>query len=163
MAQTTRGLKAIELVPLKEEHIPAILVIEKASNGAPWSERSFRNELSHPYGIFVVAVERGEVVGYAGAWMVVDEAHVTTVAVAPDHRRRGIGRMMTVEILRRAKANGMLCSTLEVRAGNEAAVQLYQSLGYEVSARRKAYYPDNQEDALVMWLHDLQNWNQPEL
>lgn len=163
MAKPDRPPKGLHLEPLAEEHIPAILVIEKRSNGAPWSERSFRNELNHPYGIFRVAMEGPDVVGYAGAWLPIDEAHITTVAVAPEHRRKGIGRRLIIELLRLAKERGMVCSTLEVRAGNDPARELYTSLGYVVSARRKAYYPDNQEDALVMWLHDLRAWTPPPL
>jgi len=162
MAKTSKAPKGLQIVPIAEEHIPAILEIELVSNGAPWSERSFRNELNHPYGIMLVAKEGNNVVGYAGAWLVVDEAHITTVAVAPNARRRGIGRLLTEEILKQAKERGMACSTLEVRAGNEAAIELYKQLGYQETARRKAYYPDNQEDALVMWLHDLQKWNATE-
>lgn len=158
MAKTFKQPKGLHLESLVEEHIAAILAIEKVSNGAPWSERSFRNELQHPNGVFLVAKDGGRVVGYAGAWYVVDEAHITTVAVDPDYRRKGIGRALTIAILDAAKERGMACSTLEVRAGNEAAIELYQQLGYVTTARRKAYYPDNQEDALVMWLHDLQSW-----
>jgi len=153
--------KGVRIEPLADEHIEQILAIEKMSNGAPWSERSFRNEINHPNGTFVVAKDGGKVVGYAGSWFVVDEAHITTVAVDPDYRRRGIGRMLTIHLLDEAKAKGMACSTLEVRAGNEAAIKLYEQLGFVSTAKRKAYYPDNQEDALVMWLHDLQAWAPP--
>ena len=163
MAKTSTTQKSLNLVPLAEEHIPAILDIEKVSNGAPWSERSFRNELNHPNGSFLVALDGGRVIGYAGAWFVVDEAHVTTVAVDPNYRRKGIGRTLTVELLKTAKKRGMACSTLEVRASNEPAIELYKQLGYVATAKRKAYYPDNQEDAVVMWLHDLQAWTPPDL
>ncbi|HVL38814.1 MAG TPA: ribosomal protein S18-alanine N-acetyltransferase [Fimbriimonadaceae bacterium] len=132
--------------------------IEKEANTAPWSERSFRNELDNPHSMFLVAFLGGSLVGYGGIWKVVDEAHVTTVAVAQDARRQGIGRRLMVELLERAKESGMRCSTLECRAGNEAAVRLYEHLGYTITNRRKAYYPDNKEDAIVMWLHDLQSW-----
>lgn len=163
MAKSEIIAKDLRLVPLTEDDIPAILEIEKQSNGAPWSERSFRNELQHPYGIFLVAKKLSAVVGYAGAWLVVDEGHITTVAVDPLHRRQGIGRTLTLEILKRCRERGMLCSTLEVRASNEPAIKLYEALGYVTTARRKGYYPDNQEDALVMWLHDLQSWDPQQL
>ena len=140
---------------LNEGHLPAILAIENEVNGSPWSERSFRNEIDHPHGLFRVALEGGEVVGYGGAWLVIDEAHVTNVAVAPSSQRRGIGRRLMVEILRTARDAGMTCSTLEVRAGNSAALHLYESLGFERSAVRRGYYPDNKEDAVVMWRHAL--------
>ena len=158
----TKAIRGFHVEPLAEEHIPDILLIEKESNGAPWSEKSFRNELNHSHGIFLVAMDGGRVVGYAGEWLVVDEAHITTVAVSPDQRRKGIGRHLTIDLLNLAKERGMMCSTLEVRAGNTPAIELYRALGYVETARRKAYYPDNQEDALVMWLHDLQKWTPPE-
>jgi ribosomal-protein-alanine N-acetyltransferase len=153
--------KTFRLEKLLEHHIPAILAIEKESNTAPWSERSFRNELDHEHGIFLVAIEGGQVVGYGGVWVVVDEAHITTVAVKPDMRRQGIGRRLVIEILTQAKQKGALCSTLEVRASNEAAIELYRDLGYVETARRKSYYPDNNEDAIVMWMHDLDKWEPP--
>ena len=153
--------KNVQFVPLAEEHITAILAIEKDSNGSPWSERSFRNELDHPNGMFLVAKDLGKVVGYAGEWFVVDEAHITTVAVDPAYRRKGIGRRLTIALLEEAKTRNMDCSTLEVRSGNEAAIELYKQLGFEITATRKGYYPDNQEDALVMWLHDLRSWTAP--
>jgi [ribosomal protein S18]-alanine N-acetyltransferase len=159
MPKTSSSVKGVRFEPLSEAHIASIMEIEKVSNGSPWSERSFRNELEHPNGVFLVAMDGGRVIGYAGAWFVVDEAHITTVAIDPNYRRRGIGRALTIAILGEAKERSMACSTLEVRAGNEAAIELYQQLGYVTTAKRRAYYPDNQEDALVMWLHDLQTWS----
>lgn len=151
--------KSLRFVDLEERQIPRILEIEAKCNTAPWSERSFRNELDHPYGIFRVALVEGQIVGYGGIWMVIDEAHVTTVAVDPDHRRQGIARRLMNELLIEARAKGARCSTLEVRAGNEPAILLYEDLGYVRTAVRKGYYPDNREDAVVMWLHDLSPWD----
>lgn len=151
-------MKTLRFAPLEESHIAPILEIERVVNTAPWSEKSFRNELDHPQGVFLTALLEGQVVGYGGFWMVIDETHITTIAVSPDHQRKGIGRRLMVELLTRAKEKQMSCSTLEVRAGNEPAIKLYENLGYVAAARRKAYYPDNQEDALVMWLHHLQEW-----
>jgi ribosomal-protein-alanine N-acetyltransferase len=156
-------LKTLRFETLNEGHIAPILAIESRANSAPWSERSFRNELDHPHGIFFVALLEGEVVGYGGAWLVVDEAHITTVAVAEDHRRKGIGKALMLRILEKAKGEGMVCSSLEVRAGNEAAITMYEALGYETITRRKGYYPDNREDALVMWLYRLDEWEPPSL
>lgn len=157
----TSPLKTLRFEPIQESQIPAILEIEKVSNTAPWSERSFRNELGHEHGIFLVALVQGKVVGYGGIWMVIDEAHVTTVAIAPEFRRQGIARRLLAELLTRGKEKGMVCSTLEVRAGNEAAINLYQSFGYTIAATRKKYYPDNNEDAVVMWLYNLDTWEPP--
>src|SRR5690349_13888649 len=131
---------AIRLEPLNASHIPAILEIEAVSNSAPWSERSFRGEIDHRQSIFLTAFADGKLVGYAGLWIVVDEGHITTVAVHPDYRRSGIGRKLTIEVLDRAKAQGIVCATLEVRASNTAAIQLYESLGFTQAASRKGYY-----------------------
>jgi [ribosomal protein S18]-alanine N-acetyltransferase len=154
-------LTTLRFEPLREERIPSILEIERQVNTAPWSERSFHNELDHPQGIFLTAIADGELAGYGGVWMVVDEAHITTVAVDPDRWRQGIGQRLMIELLQRSKQKGMTCSTLEVRAGNTAAITLYEKLGYVVAARRKSYYPDNKEDAIVMWLYELTTWEPP--
>ena len=154
-------MKTLRFERLEESHIAPILDIEKLVNSAPWSEKSFRNELKHAHGYFLAVIEGGQVIGYGGFWMVVDEAHITTVAISPEPQGKGIGRRLMVELLLRAKENGMACSTLEVRAGNAPAIHLYENLGYVSVAKRKAYYPDNQEDAVVMWLHHLQDWEPP--
>jgi|APCry1669191674_1035369.scaffolds.fasta_scaffold73711_2 ribosomal-protein-alanine N-acetyltransferase len=154
-------LKTLRFEPLQASHIPAILEIEKVTNAAPWSERSFQNELDHKYGIFLVGITGGEVVAYGGVWLVIDEAHITTIAVAESHRRQGIGQKLMVELLEKARSAGMVCSTLEVRAGNKPAITLYEKLGYHIAATRKGYYPDNKEDAVVMWMYDLDKWQAP--
>jgi ribosomal-protein-alanine N-acetyltransferase len=151
-------VKTLRFEALQAAHIPAILEIENRTNSAPWSERSFQNELEHDHGIFLTAIEDGKVIGYGGVWLVIDEAHITTVAIEESKRRNGIGGRLMRELLTRAKEKGMVCSTLEVRASNTAAVHLYENLGYETTARRRGYYPDNGEDALVMWMHDLEHW-----
>lgn len=156
-------MKTLRFTPLEEGHIAPILDIERVVNTAPWSEKSFRNELTHPQGVFLTALLDGQVVGYGGFWMVIDETHITTIAVSPHHQRKGIGKKLMVELLNRAKEKQMSCSTLEVRASNEPAIKMYEGLGYVTAARRRAYYPDNQEDALVMWLHHLDRWEPPTL
>lgn len=154
-------MRSLRFESLKENHMASILEIEKEANPSPWSDASFRNELTNKQSTFLVCVSGQEVVGYGGMWAVVDEAHITTVAVAAAHRRKGIAWALMVELLRRAKEAGLTCSTLEVRASNDPAVQLYERLGYKVVTRRRRYYPDNREDALVMWLHDLTTWEPP--
>jgi len=145
----------VRLEALASDAIPTILEIEREANTAPWSEQAFINELDHPHGIFLIIRVDGEIAGYGGVWIVVDEAHITTIAVRAENRRQGLARRLMNELLHRARERGATCSTLEVRAGNEAAVRLYESLGYRTVATRQAYYPDNREDALVMWSYDL--------
>ena len=157
------SLQTLRFEELAESHIPAILAIEQEANSSPWSEQSFKNELDNPHKAFLVAIASGMVIGYGGIWLIVDEAHVTNIAISPDYRRQGIGQRLMVQLLDRAKEAGMTCSTLEVRASNAAAITMYEQLGYRETARRKRYYPDNQEDAVVMWLYDLQAWETPRL
>lgn len=146
---------------LREEHLPTILQIEQASNSSPWSERSFRHELEHPNGIFLTALLDGVPIGYGGIWFVIDEAHVTTLAILGDQRNQGYGRRLMVTLLEESKERGMTCATLEVRAGNAPALKLYKDLGFVQNGLRKGYYPDNKEDAVVMWLYELQDWSPP--
>ncbi|MCX7799836.1 MAG: ribosomal protein S18-alanine N-acetyltransferase [Fimbriimonadales bacterium] len=148
----------VEMRPLDEGLLAPVLEIERASNPAPWSEASFRAEIGSTEGEFLVLLVDQRPVGFGGYWSVVDEAHITNVAVEPESRRQGWGRRIMEELLRRAANRGMRCSTLEVRASNHPAVRLYESLGYQAVARRRRYYPDNGEDALVMWLYDLTTW-----
>ena len=151
-------LKSLRFEPLSQHHLAKVLEIEQEANPAPWSEKSFTNELSNPQSMFLVAIGDGKVVGYGGYWRCIDEAHITTVAVSVEARRQGIGKRLMTTLLNHAVDEGMTCSTLEVRAGNVSAITMYENMGYVVAARRKGYYPDNKEDALVMWLYDLSSW-----
>lgn len=152
-SKTTLGCS---LEPLTERDLQAVREIELLSNPAPWSEESFRAELSNTQATYFVAKCGDKVVGFCGYWRVIDEAHVTNVAVHPNYRKRGLGRSLMVTLLEHAASNGLTCSTLEVRAGNENAISLYEKLGYVKCAVRKSYYPNNHEDAIVMWLYDLE-------
>jgi ribosomal-protein-alanine N-acetyltransferase len=148
-------LKGATIVALAQEHIDPIMQIEGESNGSPWARASFEQEIGHPPTVFLVAKISGKVVGYAGAWIVADECHITTIAVETEHRRKGLGHKLMVELLVQARERGATCATLEVRAGNEAAIKMYEGLGFVSAGLRKAYYPNNREDAVIMWLNDL--------
>ncbi len=148
------SLKTLRFEPLGESRLPEVLEIEARSHRSPWSEASFRMELGHPAGIFLLAILDGGVAGYGGCWVLVDEAHITNVVVAEERRRQGIGLRLMKEILHRAAERGAVCATLEVRAGNQAAIALYEGMGFLSAGLRKGYYPDK-EDAVIMWLHDL--------
>jgi len=154
-------LSTLRFEMLDETHIPQIMEIEPKVNGSPWSEQAFKNELGHDYGYFRVALLDGKVCGYGGLWILVDEAHITTVAVSQEHQRLGIGWRIMVDLLEAAQERKAIAATLEVRAGNEAALKLYDKLGFDRVAIRPKYYPDNREDAVVMWLYDLEKWEPP--
>lgn len=149
-------MAALKFAPLQEHHIERVKEIEAVSNPSPWTYESFLHEVHNQNGSFLVASLQDAIVGYGAVWYVIDEAHITTLAVDESHRQQGFGRQITLALLEEALEKGMTCATLEVRAGNAAAIHLYESLGFSIAARRKGYYPNNREDALVMWLYDLQ-------
>jgi ribosomal-protein-alanine N-acetyltransferase len=126
------------------------MIIER-SFSAPWTREMFDQELHHSdVSDSLVAQLEGRVAGYVLWWYVVDEVHIVNVAVHPSFRRRGVARRLLQAVFERAAARGMSIATLEVRVHNEAAIGLYDSLGFRQIAIRKGYYADNGEDALVM-------------
>jgi len=119
---------------------------------APWSEESFRKEITeNRLAYYIVAEISGRMVGYAGLWSIVDEGHITNVAVHPDFRRKRIGEALITVLLNHTLENGILSHTLEVRASNDPAISLYTKFGFEPAGLRKNYYEDNGEDAIIMW------------
>jgi ribosomal-protein-alanine N-acetyltransferase len=142
------------------DDVPAVMEIDRLSLPTPWSERSFHYELTeNPASCLLLAEREGEVpqiVGLIGFWMLIDEAHISTIAVHPDCRRQGIGGMLLLEAIRQAIARGAELASLEVRQSNQDAVSLYQKHGFEFVGRRVGYYRDNQEDAILMIRRDLQ-------
>ena len=101
----------------------------------------------------MVIEEENQVIGYCGVWVIVDEAHVTNIAILPQHRGRKLGEALLKRVIEVTKEMGAIKMTLEVRASNHVAQSLYRKLGFLDGAIRKGYYPDNQEDALVMWVN----------
>lgn len=133
--------------------------IEDATFATPWSRRSIEAELTNECARYLVARAGGEVVGYAGMWLVLDEAHITNVAVRTDMRGQGLGRQLMCRLIQLAADSGMVWMTLEVRRSNKVAQNLYRSFGFIDVGYRKRYYEDNQEDALLMALEHLPEGN----
>lgn len=130
--------------------------IERRSFAMPWSPASFQRELKdNPAARYLVLSEDESVVAYAGMWLVLDEGHVTNIAVHPDHRGKGYGKRVTSALIQLAANLGMAWMTLEVRRSNAVAQSLYRKLGFIDVGYRKRYYEDNKEDALVMALEHL--------
>ncbi|CAN5770035.1 ribosomal protein S18-alanine N-acetyltransferase [soil metagenome] len=131
--------------------IPAVQRIERASFPLPWPDYAFRQELETNRLAHYIVLRVGSLaVAYAGIWMMVDEVHVTTFAVLPDWRRRGIGGRLLLVLLRLAQEHGARVATLEVRISNVPARALYQRFGFRPVGIRPRYYSDNAEDALIM-------------
>ena len=129
--------------------------VEQATFAVPWSRASIEAELTNPCARYLVARENGEVIGYAGMWLVIDEGHVTNVAVRADKRGQGIGKELMKRLIQLAADSGMIWMTLEVRRSNKVAQNLYHTFGFVDVGYRKRYYEDNQEDALLMGLEHL--------
>lgn len=138
------------VVPMAERHLTALAEIEKACFHAPWSEVMLREELGK--GIFLVAERDGQAVGYVGCQTVLDEGYITNVAVSPDCRRQGIGRMLLAELVSCARARGLAFVTLEARASNAPAIALYEGAGFVRVGVRKNFYTAPVEDAVLMTL-----------
>ncbi|MGB9791461.1 MAG: ribosomal protein S18-alanine N-acetyltransferase [Thermacetogeniaceae bacterium] len=135
---------------MEKEDIPEITAIENCSFPTPWSQQAFLNELKNKFAVYFVAVHEGKLVGYAGMWLFSGEAHVTTIAVHPDFRRRGLGKMLMKTLIAYATERGADTMVLEVRPSNIPAINLYKSLGFRNIGWRKNYYIETREDALVM-------------
>ncbi len=134
----------------------AVQAIEGRVFPRPWTLEDFRKEMTqNKCARYLVGVEDGRITGYAGAWIVLDEAQVTNVAVAPEYRGRGWGRALMEALLQYAANLGAAYVTLEVRRSNETAQNLYKSLGFVRVAVRKKYYEDNGEDGFLMALDRL--------
>jgi ribosomal-protein-alanine N-acetyltransferase len=141
----------LTLQPMSVDDIPAVHAIESASFPTPWPPYAFRQELETNRMAHYLVVRAGErVIAYAGIWLMVDEAHVTTFAVLPAYRRRGVGGLLLSGLMALSADTGATVLTLEVRLGNVAARQLYQRFGFRPVGVRPRYYSDNGEDALIM-------------
>nr|WP_239454391.1 ribosomal protein S18-alanine N-acetyltransferase [Bacillus suaedaesalsae] len=139
---------------MKVEDIDDILKIEHSSFATPWSAEAFYSEIvNNPYASYVVMQDSDEIIGYCGLWVVLEDAHITNVAVLPEYRGRKLGEALMSQALELAKALGANHVSLEVRVSNEVAQRLYRKLGFQNGGIRKRYYTDNNEDALVMWVN----------
>ena len=138
------------------EDVPAAHEIDRLSFALPWPERSLRFEVTdNPAARCWVAELDGNVVGMLVLWVIIDEAHIATLATHHEFRRQGIAKQLLVTALDNAYVEGARSALLEVRAGNEAAQAMYRKFGFEIVGRRERYYKDNNEDAVLMTLKRL--------
>lgn len=144
------GLRLV-ILPMHVDDLPAVHVIERQSFTTPWPPHAYRAELeTNDLARYMCAWVGGRIVGYAGMWVMVDEAHITTFAVDPAWRRRGVAERILVALLDMAVERGARDATLEVRVSNVAARRLYEKFGFRPVGIRPRYYSDDFEDALVM-------------
>lgn len=143
---------SVSIEVMKIEDIDAVVEIEKSSFETPWSRESFISEIEkNDLAQYLVAKIGGKVVGYAGMWFILDETHITNIAVHPDYQDRGIGNKLIKAIIESTKENDLRSITLEVRNTNKKAIYLYEKNGFEASGIRKGYYSDTNDDAIIMW------------
>jgi len=139
---------------MEEQDLDAIMVLEHKCFTMPWSRNAFYNELhQNQYAHYLVLEENEQIIGYCGAWLVIDEAHITNIAILPTFQGRGLGEALLCEMIEQCREKGIERITLEVRVSNIVAQGLYKKLGFTEGAIRKNYYSDNQEDAIVMWVN----------
>ncbi len=154
MSSTAISRAAIRRMRLDD--VPLVHEIDRLSFSLPWPERSFRFEISeNPAARAWVAEMDGRLAAMLVLWLVVDEAHVATIATHPDFRRQGIGEQILIQALLAARLEGARRAFLEVREGNLAAQAMYRKYGFEVTGQRPNYYQDNGENALLMSLENL--------
>ena len=141
---------------MTNEDIPRVLQIESLCFATPWPRNAFSNELNDNKlaHYFVGRFEDG-IIAYSGLWVVLEDAHITTIAVEPQHQRKRFGEQMLVHLIEESIARGARWITLEVRESNVAAQNLYKKYGFTVVSTRRGYYSDNDENALVMWAGNL--------
>ncbi len=145
--------------------LPALMAIEQESFPTPWSEGTYRSELTNRTASYWVVRPTATplppgtppLLGYAGLWHLGDEAHVTTIAVHPSWRRRHLGEWLLIHLLGAARASGADSVTLEVRVHNRPAIELYHKLGFKTVGLRRGYYRDTGEDARLLTLNGLQD------
>ena len=133
------------------EDADAIAELEAQSFTMPWKRDDFWREAQNELATYIVGELDGKIVAYAGAWVSFNQAEVMSVAVVPELRGQGVGTILFGELIKAVKARGATAITLEVRPSNTAAIKLYQSFGLHSVGRRRGYYIDNGEDALIMW------------
>ncbi|HEV8299056.1 MAG TPA: ribosomal protein S18-alanine N-acetyltransferase [Acidimicrobiales bacterium] len=152
----TSALRDLHIVPMEQLHLRDVHRIDKQVYSRPWSLAVFRQELAMSDSrVYYVARTGDEQVGHAGMMLVNGEAHVTTVAVDPAWQGRGVASRLLLALHRTAVDQGVQAMTLEVRVGNDRAIELYRRFGYAPSGVRKNYYSDEGEDGLIMWAHDV--------
>ncbi|BAY22284.1 ribosomal-protein-alanine acetyltransferase [Calothrix sp. NIES-2100] len=149
----------LKLQPLTSDDLSAVLELDKACFGGLWTLEGYQRELDSPnsdlLGLFS-PVSSLNLLGMGCFWSILEEAHITILAVHPQYHCQGLGQALLYSLLKTASDRGLERATLEVRASNLAAISLYQKFGFKTAGLRRRYYQDNGEDALILWLGDLQ-------
>lgn len=156
MTAVNAAPEELVITTMTMDDLDKVMQVEKASFTTPWSRQAFVRELTeNTFAVYVVGRLGTKVVGYAGMWLIINEAHVTNIAVHPDYRRRHFGERLLQELIDRAKRDNCDRMTLEVRTGNLGARAMYRRFGFVEQGIRRRYYTDTGEDAIIMWKDEL--------
>ncbi len=158
-------MTSLELRRLTPEFLPAVVDLDQQCFGHLWTLESYQRELESPNSDLLILVDHDSslVLGLGCLWAILDEAHITIIAVHPDYQRQGFGQAILLVLLQSARQRGLERATLEVRISNQSAINLYQKFDFREAGRRKRYYPDTGEDASILWRGGLQHPNFPDL
>ncbi len=143
------------LSSMTRDDLDEVIEIEWSAFSSPWTRGMYVRELGKPEGCYLTARTQGGLVGYGGALVILDEAHVMTLAVREDFRRRGVAMRILLQLIEDVRVKGARFLTLEVRKSNQAAIDLYSRLGFQIMGERRNYYVDNLENALIMWTENI--------
>jgi [ribosomal protein S18]-alanine N-acetyltransferase len=148
----------LTIKPISVDEIESIVILDRLCFGGLWSIDSYRRELtndnSHFLGVSIdrtLEPETAGIIGFGCFWAILDEAHITLLGVHPQYQRQGLGTLLLTALLDKARSIEMARATLEVRASNQGAIDLYERFGFQTVGRRKKYYQDTGEDGIIMW------------
>lgn len=146
---------SIYIRKMKPADLGRVIEIEKISFADPWSESAYLTEISNASAHYSVLCIGKDIVGFAGMWVIIDEAHITTLAVDPDYRKKRMGERLLIDLLEEALARSATRATLEVRQSNVSAQNLYIKYDFKPVAIRREYYSSNNENAVIMWVDNI--------
>lgn len=145
----------VSIEPMRRADMEAVQAIDRRCFPTPWLPTAYMTELSNRSACYLVARFNQQIVGFGGQWVIMDEAHITTIAVDPEQQGKKIGERLLIALMEEAVLQGASHTTLEVREGNRIAQNLYRKYGFREAALRKNYYTDNGENAIVMWAEEI--------
>ena len=147
---------SVKIEPMKKENLDDVIAIEEKAYGQHhWSKDSFMSELANELAKYFCAFDGDKLIAYCGCWQILEEAHITNIAVTPEYRQKHVGEALLTTIIEECYKNMAKYITLEVRIGNKPAIGLYEKYGFKSLGTRKGYYQDNNEDALIMWTENI--------
>ena len=150
-------MRSLHLRPLQPSDLDQILELDRHCLGGLWSEAGYLREIeSDRSDLWVLESEQQNLIAWACLWAILDEAHITLLAVDPAYRKQGLGQYLLWAMLQAAHQREMSWAALEVRVSNTLAINLYEKFGFRLISHRRNYYQDNGEDAAILWLKNLQ-------